>query len=80
MKTLYILTSNNCDGSSSVRATFDGELIKEMEKKYEEGELDSERWVDGDGFHYNTWTLPDECTPESMGLFYPLKREDVFYD
>ena len=78
MKKLYILTSNNGDGRSSVRATFDGALVAEMEEKYNSAELDYERWVDGDGFHYDTWTVPDECTPESMG-FNQLTRERVFY-
>lgn len=78
MKKLYILVSNNGDGSSSVRATFDEKLIEEMENKYDSEELDFERWTDGDGFHYSTWSVPDECSPKSMG-FYPLKREDVFY-
>lgn len=78
MKKLYILTSNNGDGSSSVRATFDQSLIAEMQEKYDNDELDFERWADGDGFHYSTWRLPDECTPESMG-FSPLTRDCVFY-
>jgi len=79
MKNLYVLTSNNGDGSSSVRATFDAELIQEMEDKYSEGDFDFERWSDGDGFHYSTWTVPDECTPKSMG-FNALTRNDVFGD
>lgn len=48
-----------------------------MEEKDAKGELDSETWTDGDGFHYNIWTVPDECTPESMG-FSRLERDDVF--
>lgn len=78
MKNLYILTSNNGDGSSSICATFDEALIQEMEEKYDNGDLDFERWADGDGFHYDIWTVPDECTPETMG-FRPLTRDDVFY-
>lgn len=80
MKKLYLLISNNGDGSGSVRATFDKALIDEMEEKCDNNDTDFnyERWADGDGFHYNTWTVPDECTAESMG-FYELKREDVFY-
>lgn len=77
MKKLYVLTSNNGDGSSSVRATFDEALIEEMEEKYDNDELDPERWCDGDGFHYNVWTVPDECTPETIG-FHPLTRNNVF--
>lgn len=49
MKNLYILTSNNGDGSSSVRATFDSTLIDEMQEKYENDELDFERWVNSRG-------------------------------
>lgn len=78
MKKLYILISNNGDGSGSVRATFDEALINEMQEKYDEGDgFDFETWSDGDGFHYSTWNVPDECTAESMG-FRELKREDVF--
>ena len=79
MKNLYVMSKNNGDGSSSVVATFNKELIDEMEQKYNEGELDSETWGDGDGFHYQTWTVPDECTAKSM-KFYEIKREDVFWD
>ena len=79
MKNLYVMSKNNGDGSSSVVATFNKELIDEMEEKYNEGELDCETWADGDGFHYQTWTVPDECTAKSMN-FYELNREDVFWD
>lgn len=78
MKKLYVLVSNNGDGSSSVQATFDEALVKEMEKRYRSGELDTERWSDGDGFHYTTWTVPDTCTAKNMGIHFPLTREDVF--
>lgn len=77
MKKLYVLTSNNGDGSSSVCVTFDEKLIDEMEEKYSDGDFDFETWSDGDGFHYETWTVPDECTPETMG-FSALTRDDVF--
>lgn len=68
MKKLYLLTRNNGDGSTSIEATFDESIIDEMENKYDNDELDFETWVDGDGFHYKTLTVPDECTPESMGF------------
>lgn len=79
MKKLYILVSNNGDGSSSVRATFDESLITEMQEKSDDNDVDFnyERWSDGDGFHYSVWNVPDECTAESMG-FRELKREHVF--
>ncbi len=79
MKKLYVLSRNNGDGSSSIVATFNKELIDEMKAKYNSGDLDSEAWADGDGFHYETWNVPDECTPESMG-FNELQRKYVFWD
>jgi hypothetical protein len=77
MKNLFVLNCNLGDGSSCIKATFDAELIKEMEDKYNIGELEFETWCDGDGFHYETWTVPDECTPENMG-FTALTRRYVF--
>lgn len=77
MKKLYIIISNGGDGSYSVNATFDEALVNDMSEAYDNGEFDYERWSDGDGFHYTTWTVPDECTAKSMG-FYELKRSDVF--
>lgn len=76
MKKLFVLSTNCGDGSFSVQATFDQKLIKKMEKMYKEGELDSERFCDGDGFHYQTWNLPDECTVESVG-FYELTEDSI---
>lgn len=77
MKKLYVLIANNGDGSNSIFATFDKELVEEMEEKYENGELNYERWTDGDGFNYQEWNVPDECTAKTMN-FRELKREYVF--
>lgn len=76
MKSLYVLCSNNGDGSSSVYATFDKDLIDEMDAKYSDSDsdFDYETWSDGDGFHYDVWTVPDECNAKTMG-FSELTRD-----
>lgn len=76
MKKLFVLSTNCGDGSSNVYATFDQKLIRKMEKMYEKGTLNFERFCDGDGFHYQTWNLPDECTVESVG-FYELTKDKI---
>lgn len=79
MKKLYVLTANNYDGSYSIKSTFDQELINDMEEAYSSrnGTFDYEQFADGDGFNYETWNVPEECTPESMG-FRPLERKYAF--
>lgn len=74
---LYILISNNGDGSSSVQFTLDYSVIEKMEKDYDESnpEFDYERWADGDGFHYKTINVPDDSTYESLGIRYPLESD-----
>jgi hypothetical protein len=70
MKNLYILISDGGDGSYSLSYTMDGEMIARMQEAYDNDELDE--WVpgvDGDGFNYQTLTIPDECTYKSLGIF-----------
>jgi len=79
MKTLYLLVSNGGDGSYSIGKTFNAEWIQKQRERYENGESDYEYdpGVDGDGFHYSTLQVPDECTPESMGFVdYADDEED----
>ena len=76
MKNLYVFTRNNGDGSSSICATFDGKLMEKMQTMYDNDELDFETFCDGDGFHYETWTVPDECTAKSMG-FWEFKDTNI---
>jgi hypothetical protein len=66
-KTLYVLVSNGGDGSYYPRYTFNAEWINEQESR---NDLDYEYGigVDGDGFHYDTLTVPDECTLDSLGV------------
>lgn len=68
-KTLYVLVSNGGDGSYYPHYTFNSEFIDKMNDLEERGLLDCESLgCDGDGFHYDTIIVPDECTLENMGL------------
>lgn len=70
MKKLFVLVADREDGSYSPQYTFNENWIKQQKEKYKNGDLE---WpslgVDGDGFHYDTLTVPSECTLESMGIF-----------
>lgn len=68
-KTLFLLVGNGGDGSYHINYTFNEEFINKMDAAYECGQLDWESMgCDGDGFHYDTLQVPDECTLESMGV------------
>ncbi len=75
-KELYLLNVNAGDGSYSVKFTFDKEVVNTLEQQESDGSLDYERFSDGDGFHYETLTLPDECTYESLGIRYPFTLQE----
>lgn len=79
-KTLYVLVSDGGDGSYYPHYTFNAEFIRKMNDAYESGQIDYESvGCDGDGFHYDTIKVPDECTYESMGITdcsYELNFED----
>lgn len=70
-KTLFILINDGGDGSFYPRFTFNAEWIAMMDEKDDAGDL---CWptigCDGDGFHYTTLTVPEECTLESLGIIY----------
>lgn len=78
MKKLFVFPTNSGDGSYSIYATFDEKLINKMKKMYDNDELNTKRFGDGDGFHYQTWNLPDECTVKSVG-FNEIKEKDLNY-
>ena len=68
-KNLYVFTRDNGDGSTSTQYTMNEDWIVKMETLNENGELDLDSgWIDGDGFHYDVLTVPDECTLESLGI------------
>ena len=65
-KPLYILISNGGDGSYYPQYTFNSKWIKAME---EADDLDYDTMgVDGDGFHYDTLTVPSNVTLKSLGI------------
>ena len=71
MKKLFVLTSDSGDGSYSTQYTMSEEWIaKQHEREVaDDFEYDgSDIGVDGDGFHYDTLTVPDECTLASLGI------------
>ena len=69
MKKLYVLISNGGDGSYYPHFTFNEDWIKKQELAYDNGELEYDSLgCDGDGFHYEILTVPDECTLESLSI------------
>lgn len=79
MKKLFALISDGGDGSYSVWFTMNEEFIAAHEERYDKCELESgDLGVDGDGFHYETLTVPDECTLESLGIPIHQDAADVF--
>lgn len=78
-KPLYVVISDGGDGSYYPRYTFNTDLINKMKLAADSGSMDYENGIgcDGDGFHYDTLTVPDECTAESLGLGkYDLISDD----
>ncbi len=69
---LFALISNGGDGSYSTNYTFNQSFIDRLETAYNDGKMDYENGlgVDGDGFHYDTLTVPDECTLASLSIHY----------
>ena len=72
-KPLYVLTRDNGDGSYSTCFTMNTEWIIAQEAR------DDICWpdtgCDGDGFHYKTLQVPEECTLESLGIRYDCAVE-----
>ena len=70
-KKLFVLIKDSGDGSYHTVYTFNEEWIKATEEKDQNNEIDYEDYhpgFDGDGFHYTTLIVPDECTLESLGI------------
>lgn len=69
MKKLFVLVSDSGDGSYHPQYTFSQEWINIQHERRRRGELDHEDiGCDGDGFHYDTLMVPDECTLASLGI------------
>lgn len=77
MKNLYILISDGGDGSYYPHYTMNEDWITKQDEKDANGELEyPSLGCDGDGFHYEVLTVPDECTLESLGISYDCADDD----
>jgi hypothetical protein len=75
MKKLFILVSDGGDGSYYPQFTMNQEWIDEMIEKDNNGELEYDNLgCDGDGFHFETLTVPAECTLESLGISHDCAK------
>jgi len=83
-KTLYVLVSDGGDGSYYPQYTLDPELISKFQTAVDNDRMDYENGIgcDGDGFHYDTIQVPDDATPESLGIdvIDPEDYADLFAD
>lgn len=69
MKTVFVLVSNGGDGSSYPQFTMNQEWIDQLSMLHDTGVMDYENgYADGDGFHYETFQVPDDLTLAQMGL------------
>ena len=83
-KKLYILIQDGGDGSYYPKYTFNKDLIDKLQKAYDQDKMDYESGIgwDGDGFHYDTLTVPADATRESLGIRYILPDDyaDSFFE
>lgn len=79
---LYVLIRGNGDGSNSLVYVIDPNVIVKMEQLHDDEIMDYDNggYVDGDGFHYGCITLPDGCTPESLGIRVMTMEDISHYD
>lgn len=76
MKKLFVLVSNGGDGSSYPQYTFNEEWIN-VQKERDDFNYDGyDLGVDGDGFHYDTLMVPDECTLQSLGIHFDCAKDE----
>ena len=77
---LYILIGSNGDGSYSNKFILDPDVLMACEENFDDCE--THPGVDGDGFHYTTIKVPDNSTPESLGLskYSVITKESLLED
>lgn len=76
-KKLFILINDGGDGSYYPQFTFNAEWIAKMEEKELNGELCCpDIGCDGDGFHYTTLNVPEDCALESLGIHSDCATDD----
>lgn len=68
-KPLFILIADNGDGSFSPYATFDRSLLDTLRQACREWDFNKEACpgYDADGFHYTTYTVPEDVSIASLG-------------
>jgi hypothetical protein len=66
MKKLFVLISDGGDGSQSAHYTCNEAWVNAMAAR--ENAESGDVGTDGDGFHYDTLTIPDDVTLESLGI------------
>lgn len=77
MINVYLILSNNGDGSSSIKwfRNPTGEQLNSLE------ESDPERWSSGDGLQYEHLVFPDEFDFEAIGVpkwkWYDFEEADL---
>jgi len=75
-KKLFVLVSDDGDGSYNTRYTFNEAWIDKMDEKDANGELCyPDLGCDGDGFHYDVLNVPVECTLQSLGITYDCAKD-----
>jgi hypothetical protein len=76
-KPLYVLICNAGDGSNYLQFSMSSEWIAKQQERDNNGELDYDSvGVDGDGFSYTTLNIPEEATPESLGIGELLEDQE----
>jgi len=68
-KPLFGMIQDGGDGSYYVKWTFDKEFVDFLSSAKSQRKLEyDDMGCDGDGFHYQTLNVPEECTAESLGI------------
>ena len=76
-KNLYIFTADNGDGSTGISFTMDEEVVSFMQDPENESLMMDMGYIDGDGINPSILTVPEECTYESVGIHFPITKEDI---
>jgi hypothetical protein len=80
-KPLYVIISDGGDGSYYPHYTLNSDLILKLQQAYDKNLMNyDDIGCDGDGFHYSTINVPEECTIESLGIIViPDNYTDQFF-
>lgn len=76
-KNLYVFTTDNSDGSIGTSFIMDEEIASFMLDPKNESLMLDLGYIDGDGICPSILTVPEECTYESLGIHFPITKEDI---